>query len=118
MVPCGGATKSPHVLMHSGIGPAEHLRDHGIPIVLDRPGVGPSLQDHLGVAVAYRSKYIGPIAETSTYTQELLPEDTARPGTPRRATQPQATAPTMPRVTRVGASSTAYSRRARSAIFG
>lgn len=38
---------SPKLLMHSGIGPAEHLREHGIELVADRPGVGQNLQDHL-----------------------------------------------------------------------
>ena len=38
---------SPKLLMHSGIGPAEHLREHGIKVVADRPGVGQNLQDHL-----------------------------------------------------------------------
>ena len=38
---------SPKLLMLSGIGPADHLKEHGIDIVADRPGVGQNLQDHL-----------------------------------------------------------------------
>jgi choline dehydrogenase len=38
---------SPKLLMLSGVGPAAHLRDHGIPVVADRPGVGRNLQDHM-----------------------------------------------------------------------
>lgn len=38
---------SPKLLMLSGIGPAEHLKKHGIKVVADRPGVGQNLQDHL-----------------------------------------------------------------------
>ncbi len=38
---------SPKILMQSGIGPAAHLRDHGIAVIVDRPGVGQNLQDHL-----------------------------------------------------------------------
>ncbi|WP_206110535.1 choline dehydrogenase [Pannonibacter phragmitetus] len=38
---------SPKLLMHSGIGPAQHLKEHGIEVVADRPGVGANLQDHL-----------------------------------------------------------------------
>jgi choline dehydrogenase len=38
---------SPKLLMLSGIGPAAHLRDHGIEVVADRAGVGQNLQDHL-----------------------------------------------------------------------
>ena len=41
------AINSPKLLMLSGIGPAAHLADHGIPIVADRPGVGRNLQDHM-----------------------------------------------------------------------
>lgn len=42
-----GAINSPQLLMLSGIGPAAHLRQHGIPVVADRPGVGGNLTDHL-----------------------------------------------------------------------
>ncbi|MEH7827077.1 choline dehydrogenase [Gemmobacter denitrificans] len=38
---------SPKLLLLSGIGPAAHLAEHGIPLVADRPGVGQNLQDHL-----------------------------------------------------------------------
>lgn len=42
---------SPKLLMLSGIGPAAHLREHGIEVVADRPGVGANLQDHLEVYI-------------------------------------------------------------------
>jgi choline dehydrogenase len=45
------AINSPKLLMLSGIGPADHLREHGIDVVVDRPGVGQNLQDHLEVYV-------------------------------------------------------------------
>ena len=41
-----GAFNSPQILMLSGIGPAGHLRDVGVPTTLDLPGVGQNLQDH------------------------------------------------------------------------
>lgn len=44
---CGGAINTPQVLMLSGIGPAAHLEEHGIPVLVDSPGVGENLQDHL-----------------------------------------------------------------------
>ncbi|MCR9256588.1 MAG: choline dehydrogenase [Alphaproteobacteria bacterium] len=47
---------SPKMLMLSGIGPAAHLKEHGIEVVADRPGVGQNLQDHLEVYVQYASK--------------------------------------------------------------
>jgi len=45
------AINSPKILMHSGVGPALHLKDIGIEVVADRPGVGQNLQDHLEVYV-------------------------------------------------------------------
>ena len=50
---CGGAVNSPQLLMLSGVGPADHLAEHGIDVVADRPGVGRNLQDHLNVGVVY-----------------------------------------------------------------
>ena len=41
-----GAFQSPQLLMLSGIGPADHLRQHGIDVMLDLPGVGAHLHDH------------------------------------------------------------------------
>ena len=49
VVLAGGAIGSPQLLMLSGIGPAEHLREHGIAVAADRPGVGANLIDHLDV---------------------------------------------------------------------
>jgi choline dehydrogenase len=47
---------SPKLLMLSGIGPARHLRDHGIEVVADRPGVGANLQDHLEIYMQYAAR--------------------------------------------------------------
>ncbi|KAJ56287.1 choline dehydrogenase [Actibacterium mucosum KCTC 23349] len=44
---CGGAVQSPQLLQLSGIGPADLLREHGIPVRHDAPEVGANLQDHL-----------------------------------------------------------------------
>ena len=46
VVLCGGVINSPQLLMLSGIGPADHLRSLGIPVLEDLPGVGRNLQDH------------------------------------------------------------------------
>lgn len=50
-----GAVNTPQVLMLSGIGPAGHLSDLGIPVVADAPGVGANLSDHLSSAVVGRT---------------------------------------------------------------
>jgi len=44
---------SPKLLMLSGIGPAAHLREHGVEVVADRPGVGANLQDHLEIYMQF-----------------------------------------------------------------
>src|ERR1700712_5759778 len=49
-----GAYNSPQLLQLSGVGPAELLRKHGIDVVLDTPGVGNDLQDHLQVRIVTR----------------------------------------------------------------
>ncbi|WP_332119268.1 GMC family oxidoreductase [Azorhizobium caulinodans] len=54
-----GALGSPQLLMLSGIGPAEHLAAKGIDVVLDRPGVGSNLQDHLQLRLIYKVSGIG-----------------------------------------------------------
>ncbi len=46
-----GAIGSPKLLLQSGIGPADHLRDVGISVSHDLPGVGENLQDHLDICV-------------------------------------------------------------------
>jgi choline dehydrogenase len=51
-----GAINSPQVLMLSGIGPKAHLADHGIETVVDLPGVGQNLQDHLDAIVQVRCR--------------------------------------------------------------
>ena len=55
VVLAGGAINSPQLLMLSGIGPADHLRERGIAVAADLPGVGANLQDHLEVYVQFRS---------------------------------------------------------------
>ena len=50
----GGAINSPQLLMLSGIGPADHLKEHGINVVADLPGVGQNLQDHLQARLVYK----------------------------------------------------------------
>ncbi len=51
-----GAIGSPQLLQLSGIGPADLLREHEIPVIHDLPGVGENLQDHLQIRSVYRVK--------------------------------------------------------------
>jgi len=52
---CAGSIMTPHLLMHSGIGPANKLKDVGIDVELDSPNVGNHLQDHIGMDYLYKS---------------------------------------------------------------
>jgi len=52
---CAGTYSSPHLLMLSGIGPAEHLRAMGLAVVHDLPGVGGNLQEHPNLLNIYRA---------------------------------------------------------------
>lgn len=53
VIVCGGGVGSPHLLLRSGIGPADHLREVGVPVVHDLPGVGGNFQDHIDVMLVY-----------------------------------------------------------------
>ena len=58
-----GAIGSPQLLMLSGVGPAAHLREHGIGVVADRPGVGGNLQDHLQLRLIFKVDGIATLNE-------------------------------------------------------
>ena len=51
-----GAIGSPHILLLSGVGPAAHLTEYGIPVVHDLPGVGQNLRDHPSVYTTFRTR--------------------------------------------------------------
>ncbi|MGZ3160118.1 MAG: GMC family oxidoreductase, partial [Burkholderiaceae bacterium] len=51
-----GAIGSPQILQLSGIGPSSLLRQHHIPVVMDAPGVGENLQDHLQLRMVFKLK--------------------------------------------------------------
>ena len=57
-----GAIRSPHLLMLSGIGPADHLREFGISTVYHLPGVGQNLMNHLSAQVTFKVKDGIPLA--------------------------------------------------------
>jgi choline dehydrogenase len=54
VIMAAGAIGTAQIMLLSGIGPAQHLREHGIAVVLDRPGVGANLQDHLQLRMIYK----------------------------------------------------------------
>ncbi|MGN6191440.1 MAG: GMC family oxidoreductase N-terminal domain-containing protein [Rhodanobacteraceae bacterium] len=50
-----GETNSPQLLLWSGVGPADELARHGIPQMLELPGVGKNLQDHPDVLIVHKA---------------------------------------------------------------
>ncbi len=50
----GGAINSPQLLMLSGVGPAAHLKSHGIEVITDNAQIGQNLNDHQGVNYTWR----------------------------------------------------------------
>ena len=61
---CAGSIGSVQVLQRSGIGPAEWLSQAGIDVVLDKPGVGRNLQDHLQQRAIYKVEGVKTLNET------------------------------------------------------
>jgi len=51
-----GTIRSPQLLMLSGIGPGDHLRATGIPVIADLPAVGADLEDHIEAQLTFRSR--------------------------------------------------------------
>ena len=64
IVLAAGSIGSPHLLLLSGVGPAAQLRQHSIPIVLDRPGVGENLHDHLQLRAIFKVSGVKTLNET------------------------------------------------------
>jgi choline dehydrogenase-like flavoprotein len=55
---CAGALQSPQILMLSGVGPGAHLRQHGIAVLHDLPGVGAHLHDHVDVVLGVDAPHL------------------------------------------------------------
>ena len=75
-----GSIGSAQIMLLSGIGPAQHLREHGIPVIADRPGVGANLQDHLQLRSIYKvdgittlnERYHSPLGRASMIAEYAL----------------------------------------------
>ena len=59
-----GSIGSAQLLLLSGVGPGRDLLEHGVPVVLDRPGVGQNLQDHLQLRMIYQVSGVKTLNET------------------------------------------------------
>jgi len=61
-----GAINTPQLLMLSGIGPADHLAEHGIPMILDNPNVGDRYMDHPMVLINMETTAKGTLHEAES----------------------------------------------------
>ncbi|MGB3754254.1 MAG: GMC family oxidoreductase N-terminal domain-containing protein [Parerythrobacter sp.] len=67
-----GAFNSPQILMTSGIGPAAHLKDHGIDVVSDSGEVGGNLQDHIDYVSSWATESTDPIGDSLAGTKRMV----------------------------------------------
>jgi choline dehydrogenase len=79
VISAAGSINSPHLLMISGIGPADDLKKHELPVVADLPGVGQNMQDHLELYVQQECiqpitlyKVMSPLAKMKVGLEWLL----------------------------------------------
>ena len=63
---CGGAVNTPQLLMLSGVGPGDHLRETGIEVLVDLPLVGANLHDHPAVPLVFTTRDTTDLAEYNT----------------------------------------------------
>ena len=72
VVLAGGTFNTPQLLMLSGIGPADHLKSHGIDVVHESPEVGENLQDHIDYITAYKSPRADTFGLSLTGTKDII----------------------------------------------
>ena len=69
VIVCGGAFNTPQLLMLSGVGPAAHLREHGIAVRVELAGVGGNLQDRYEVALTHRMRRPWRVLDGATFAR-------------------------------------------------
>jgi choline dehydrogenase len=67
----GGTVNSPQLLMLSGIGPAEHLRELGIEVAVNLPGVGENLHDHSAIGILWMTRDTTDLTDFATLRRNL-----------------------------------------------
>ena len=72
VIVCGGAVNSPQLLLLSGVGPVGHLREVGINVVHDLPGVGDNLHDHPLLGVVFEARRTIPPGKANYAESSLL----------------------------------------------
>ena len=66
LILCAGSIGTPQLLQVSGIGPAALLREHGIEVLSDAPGVGANLQDHLQIRPVFKVRGVRTLNATAS----------------------------------------------------
>jgi choline dehydrogenase len=85
---CAGTYGSPAVLLRSGIGPATHIQDLGIPLQLDLSGVGQNLHDHPGISLRFapspiaRQALVDDLAHGRLYWSQVILRANSRSAAP------------------------------------
>lgn len=74
----GGTVNSPQLLMLSGIGPAAHLREVGVDVVVDLPGVGENLHDHPAAPLVWHTQHTSDLADFSGLLNFVRAKTTGR----------------------------------------
>jgi choline oxidase len=69
---CAGSINTPQLMMLSGLGPASHLKENGIDVIADLPGVGQNLIDHVAANIAFRLKRPTPAWQRTPCESTLL----------------------------------------------
>src|SRR5699024_3535070 len=67
IVLAAGAINTPQLLLLSGIGPPEHLREHDIDVAVDSPGVGENLHDHPAAPIVWSTRDTSDIVDSATH---------------------------------------------------
>ncbi len=80
VVLCAGGIGTPHLLLVSGVGPADQLRAHGVPVVRDAAGVGRAFSDHPDLAVGWRAR--GDVVDPRSHETFTTALNFASPGGP------------------------------------
>lgn len=78
VVLAAGTFGSPHLLMLSGIGPPAALREFGIPVHVDSPGVGSHLQDHAALPLVFRTRSTDTFLDAGSTLQTELYRESKR----------------------------------------
>ena len=80
MILSGGVVGSPQLLLLSGVGPADHLEEVGVPLIHHLPGVGQNFQDHIATLGKYYFRRAKTTFESLLLSRIFQSPKTGNPG--------------------------------------